>query len=246
MADFFRPTDATGGHLGRHACKDGLRGRATRFGFGLREACEAGGVRGARKDIVDCDAMDGHFGGPRFGPIGHGSTDGVRHAQPRQRGLDRGADDVHNAPEPCTLHAGHHGLGQDLVVDEVLVEGGQKRLFRGFGDRTSCRSPAVVDQDVHVARSEHFRGRFTDVFGMLEVGHSHSVTVTRQGGQRLVQAVPVPGQQGDLGPESGQLLSRGEANSLRCATHQGALATQIQGQNMQVTHAAKGRQEAYF
>ena len=46
--------------------------------------------------------------------------------------------------------------------------------------------------------------------------------------------------------ENAQLLGRGKANSLRCATHQGALATQIQGQNMQVTHDAKGRQEAYF
>ena len=81
---------------------------------------------------------------------------------------------------------------------------------------------------------------------MLEVRHSYRVTVTRKGGQRLIQAVPVPGQKRYLGAESGQLLSRGEADSLRCATHQGALATQIQGQNMQVTHAAKGRQEAYF
>ena len=246
MTDFFRPADATRRHLGGHACKHRLRGGATRFGFGFCEAREACGVRGAWQDIVDRDAVDGHFGGPRFGPIGHCSTNGVRHAQPRQWGLDGRADDVHDAPEPGTLHAGQHGLGQDLIVDEVLVEGGQKGLFRGFGDCTSCRPPAVVHQDVHVAGREHLRGRSTDVFGMLEVRHSHSMTVTRKGGQRLIQAVPVPGQKRDLGAESSQLLSRGEADSLRCATHQGALATQIQGQNMQVTHDVKGRQEAYF
>ena len=88
MADFFRLADATCGHLGRHASEHRLRGDATRFGFGLREAREACGVCGAWQDIVDCDAVDGHFGGPRFGPIGHGPTDGVRHAQSRQRGLD--------------------------------------------------------------------------------------------------------------------------------------------------------------
>lgn len=246
MADFFWPADATRGHLGRHASEHRIRGGASRLGLGLREAREAGSMRGAWQDIVHGDAVDGHFGGPRFGPIGHGSANGVRHAQPRQWGLDRRADDIHNPSKSCALHAGKHRLGQDLVVDEVLVERGQKCVFISFRDRTSCRSSAVVHQDVHVARSEHLGGCSTDFFWVLEVGHSHCMTVTRKGGQRLVQAVPVPRQKRDLGAESGQLLSRGEADSLRCATHQGALATQIQGQNMQVTHAAKGRQEAYF
>jgi hypothetical protein len=99
---------------------------------------------------------------------------------------------------------------------------------------------------VHVARGKHLRGRTTDVFWVLEVGHRNRVTLTWKGGQGVIQPIAVPGQKRDLGTKSSQLLGRGESDSLRCATHKGALATQIQGQNMQVTHAAKGRQEAYF
>ena len=245
MTDFFRPADATRRHLGGHACKHRLRGGATRFGFGFCEAREACGVRGAWQDIVDRDAVDGHFGGPRFGPIGHGSTNGVGHAQPRQRGLDRRADDIHNPAPSGPLHPWQDSLGQDLVVDEMLVEGGQKGLFSGFCDRSTCRASAVVHKDVDVSGVEDVSHCTSHFFGALEVRHGRGVSRSRQCGQRLVQPVWISREQGHGGPETCQLLSRGETDALRGTAHQSALAAQIQRQNMLFTHVAKGRQ-AYF
>lgn len=200
---------------------------------------------GARQHVVHGDAVDGHFGCPSFGPICHGTANGVGDPQASQWGFDRGADDIHNPAPSGPLHPWQDGLGQDLVVDQMLVEGGQKGVFSGFCDGPACRSSAVVHKDVNVSGAEDVSYSTSHIFGALEVCHGLGVSRSWQRGQRFVQPVWISREQGHGGPETCQLLSRGKTDALRGSAHQSALPAQIQRQNMLFTHVAKGRQ-AYF
>ena len=245
MPNFFGSSHASGRNFGGHACQDGLRGGACGGGFGFGQTGEAGGVGGARQHIVHGDAVDGHLGCPSFGPICHGTANGVGDPQASQWRFDRGADDIHNTAPSGPLHPWQDSLGQDLVVDQMLVEGGQKGLFSGFCDGSACRASAVVHKDVDVTVAEDVSHCTSYIFGALEVRHGRGVSRSRQRGQCLVQPVWISREQGHGGPEACQLLSRGKTNALRGTAHQSALAAQIQRQNMLFTHVVKGRQ-AYF
>ena len=185
--------------------------------------------------------MNGDFGGPGFGPVGHRAADGVGHAQSSERGFHRRADHIDNPSPARALHARKDGLGQVLVVDQVLVERGKKGVFLRFRDGAASGAAAVVHQDVHVSGCEHFGCGPHDVGRILKVGHCHGMPLSGQRGQGGLKAFKVACEQGHLRTESRELLCSGETNALGGAAHQGAFAAQIQRQNMLFTHAAKGR-----
>ena len=78
------------------------------------------GVGGAGQDVVDGDAVLRHFAGKGLGPVGHGCAHGVGDTQTLEGLLDRGGDHVDDPSVAGVFHAGQHGLGQDVITDQVV------------------------------------------------------------------------------------------------------------------------------
>ena len=137
-------------------------------------------------------------------------------------------------------------MGEQLVVDQVLLECVEEGFFGGVRDGAACGSAAVVDQDVNVVGFDDAFGDALHLVGALKVRDGHLVAFTGQRGECFVEAVEVAGEQRDACTKSGELLSRCQTNALGSAAHQGMLAAQIQGQNVEFLHAAKGRRVLFW
>ena len=115
------------------------------------------------------------------------------------------------------------------------------RKVASNGDGPAGGPAAVVHEDVHVALGHHGSGGGRHFVRVHEVCHGHLVPASGKRIQRRFEAALVAGHQGDGGAQAGQLLCRSEANSLRGSANQGVASAQIQGQNVGLCHAAKGR-----
>ena len=130
MTNFFWLAHSACGNLGCHAGQHRVGCGPLGLGFGLCEAGETACVGCPRQHVVDGDAVDGHLRCPCFGPIRHGPADGVD--TPARRGALTDVQTRSMRPNPA-LHPRQHRLA-DLVVDEVLVEGGQEGVLGSFRD----------------------------------------------------------------------------------------------------------------
>lgn len=123
MRDFFRLAYTARGNLGCHRFQDVLGLLSCRLGLGLCKACQSSGMRGSRQYIVHRDAKWSHFCGPCFGPVGDGPTDRIGHSESSEWCLHRRTDHIDDPAPTCFFHAGEHGLGQNVVVGQVLLKG---------------------------------------------------------------------------------------------------------------------------
>ena len=94
----------------------------------------------------------------RLRPTGDRGADGVRNPEAGDRLAHRRRDDVHDAPVAGLLHAGKHGLDQDLVVDQVRakrVDERRRAVRPTIGP--AGRAAGVVDEDVERSRGPESR-----------------------------------------------------------------------------------------
>ena len=120
--------------------------------------------------------MHAYFVGPGFGPIGHCTPDRIADSQVVQRLFDAGADDIDDASVSSCFHARQYRLGEQMIANQMLLEGVHERFHFGVDDGPTCRPACIVYQDVHRLSVDHGLNGGFDLFGAAEVGLSGSVS----------------------------------------------------------------------
>ena len=89
--------------------------------------------------------------GKRLGPRGHSAPKGVGKANVGYGFLDRGGNDLHDAPIPSLLHRRSGELNEGVGGVEMAFKRGFKVLNFVVQQRTSGWPAGVVDEDVNGA-----------------------------------------------------------------------------------------------
>lgn len=175
MRDFFRLAYTACRNFCGHGVQDFLGLLSRRLGLGLCQACQTGGMCGPWQHIVYCDAKRRHFRGPSFGPIRDRPSHRVGHPKTGERRFDRRADHVDHPAPTGLFHSGEHGLGQNVVVCQVLLKGREEGIGVCLGDRPARWPPRVVHQNIDGPKGQEGLHCGLDLFRVLEIGCSEVV-----------------------------------------------------------------------